>query len=29
MPPMEPPESVVEIIPPGGPIARPDRRRAV
>jgi hypothetical protein len=26
---MEPPESVVEIIPPGAPVTRPDRRRAV
>jgi hypothetical protein len=26
---MEPPESCVEIIPPGAPIVRPDRRRAM
>jgi hypothetical protein len=28
MPPVEPPESLVEIILPGGSIVRPDRRRA-
>jgi hypothetical protein len=27
-PAMEPPESIVEIIPPGGPVTRADRRRA-